>query len=229
MRRTIIVSISIACFALTGIAPAIARGPNVNANRNAIYNYAKGAGAGHGKPGANLTWHGGPVQTGTPVHPIYWGASWQSSSFRGDKITGLDTFYRGIGNSSYARTNIEYSGSNGQTSAAVSFVGDAFDYSAAPSRAPSTSAVLSEVAKLYPTPSADNYYPVYVDTKRGSAGYCAWHSEGSIGGVNVEFAFFFNLDGDAGCDPNDTSGLHSSGLAALANVSGHELSEALTD
>ena len=32
-----------------------------------------------------------------------------------------------------------------------------------------------------------------------------------------------------GCDPQDGSGLHSQGLAALANVSGHELSEARTD
>ena len=32
-----------------------------------------------------------------------------------------------------------------------------------------------------------------------------------------------------GCDPEDTSGLHSQGLAALSNVSGHELSEARTD
>ena len=48
-------------------------------------------------------------------------------------------------------------------------------------------------------------------------------------GVTVQFAFFFNLDGDVGCDPEDSSGLHSQGLAALANVSGHELSEALTD
>jgi hypothetical protein len=48
-------------------------------------------------------------------------------------------------------------------------------------------------------------------------------------GTTVQFAFFFNLDGDAGCDPQDTSGLHSQGLAALANVSGHEMSEMLTD
>jgi hypothetical protein len=45
----------------------------------------------------------------------------------------------------------------------------------------------------------------------------------------VQFAFFWNLDGDSGCDPQDTSGLHSQGLAALANVSGHELAEARTD
>ena len=45
----------------------------------------------------------------------------------------------------------------------------------------------------------------------------------------MEFAFFFKLDGDAGCDPQDTQTGHSQGLAALANVSAHELSEARTD
>ena len=46
----------------------------------------------------------------------------------------------------------------------------------------------------------------------------------------MQFGFFFNLDGDSGCDPQSPSSLgHSQGLAALANVSGHELSEMLTD
>jgi hypothetical protein len=47
--------------------------------------------------------------------------------------------------------------------------------------------------------------------------------------VPIEFGFFFNLDGDSGCDPQDNSGLHSQGLAAIANVTGHELSETRTD
>src|SRR5439155_17937498 len=93
------------------------------------------------------------------------------------------------------------------------------------------SPILSEVCKVIKTPAANGYgyYPVYVDRPRGSAGYCAWHSAGYCEGVPVQFAFFFNLDGDPGCDPQDTSGLHSQGLAALANVSGHEISEARTD
>jgi hypothetical protein len=45
----------------------------------------------------------------------------------------------------------------------------------------------------------------------------------------VQFAFFWKLDGDAGCDPLDRATTHSQGLAAIANVSGHELSEAMTD
>jgi hypothetical protein len=38
-----------------------------------------------------------------------------------------------------------------------------------------------------------------------------------------------NIDGIAGCDPVDTSGLHSQGLAALVNVTSHELMETITD
>ena len=79
-------------------------------------------------------------------------------------------------------------------------------------------------------PQAGAYYPVYSDQPRGNAGYCAWHSSGTINGTQVQFGFFFNLDGDPGCDPQAPGSTgHSQGLAALANVSGHELSEMLTD
>ena len=50
-------------------------------------------------------------------------------------------------------------------------------------------------------PVANAYYPVYSDQPRGNAGYCAWHSSGTINGTRVQFGFFFNLDGDPGCDP----------------------------
>ena len=80
-----------------------------------------------------------------------------------------------------------------------------------------------------PDPNGNGYYPVYTDIPRGHANYCAWHSYGSCGGVPVQFAFFFNLDGDPGCDPQDTQTGHSQGLSALANVTAHEISEARTD
>ena len=39
-----------------------------------------------------------------------------------------------------------------------------------------------------------------------------------------------NIPGPSGCDPQDTYGTgHSQGLAALANVTAHELSETITD
>jgi hypothetical protein len=192
--------------------------------------FAHGA---HGNPhhgsSPQLTYHGGTVMAnGADVTPIFWGSSW--STYSGDKMSGIDTFYSGIGGSAYAQTNGEYGGSTGSVSTSVTPHSHLIDTDAAPSGAPSTSQVLAIVAaKIGNSAVANGYYPVYSDQGRGHAGYCAWHSWGSINGTPVQFAFFFNLDGDLGCDPGDGSGLHSQGLAALANVSGHEYSEALTD
>ena len=78
-------------------------------------------------------------------------------------------------------------------------------------------------------PVANGYYPVYTDQRRGTAGFCAYHSWASCNGVNVQFGFFFDLTNDPGCDPQDPSTVHSQPLEALANVTAHELSEAQTD
>jgi hypothetical protein len=182
-----------------------------------------------GGPGQNLTYHGGTIMTSADVTAIYWGTRWNDPSFAGDKVSGLDTFYKGIGGSRYIGTNTEYTGSNGQVGMTVTVGSAKTDTSSSLSRAPSTSDVLAEVTKEISNPSANGYYPVYTDLPRGSAGYCAWHSWGTSHGVLVQFAFFFNLDNDPGCNPGDSFTGHDQGLAALANVSGHELSEALTD
>jgi hypothetical protein len=179
-----------------------------------------------------LLWHNGPVMHATTVVPVYWGSSWANSSFVGDKVSGLDTFYSGVGGTAYARTNGEYTDSSGSVNTgSIGKSANKIDTSATPSGAPSTTQVLQEVARATNgAPVANAYYPVYSDQRRGNAGYCAWHSSGTINGIRVQFGFFFNLDGDSGCDPQSPSGLnHSQGLAALANVSGHELSEMLTD
>jgi hypothetical protein len=179
-----------------------------------------------------LLWHNGPVMHSTAVLPVYWGSSWSNSSFVGDKVSGLNTLYSGVGGTPYARTNGEYTDASGSVNtSSISRSGNFTDTSATPSGAPSTTQVLSEVSKVTNGhPVANAYYPVYSDQRRGNAGYCAWHSSGTINGIRVQFGFFFNLDGDSGCDPQSPSSLgHSQGLAALANVSGHELSEMLTD
>src|SRR5438874_6918944 len=177
----------------------------------------------------NLTNHGGPIMTASVVKAIYWGTQWGNSSFVGDKQSGLDSFYGGWTGSKYAGTTTEYSSSNGKVSGNVTYNGFVVDTSGSLSSPPSTAQIVAEVAKKISNPVANGYYPVYVDLKRGNAGYCAWHDTGTVGTVQVQVAFFFNLDGDSGCNPGDTTPGRSEGLAALANVSGHELSEAETD
>ena len=188
------------------------------------------------RPGGSpvMTYHGGKIMPTSVSKAIFWGASWANSSFVGDKVTGLDSWYTGHNGSNSAKTVNEWTGTNGQVGSALTHQGHVVDTSAA-SGGGSTSAILAEVCKqisagnITPDPSGNGYYPVYTDVKRGGAGYCAWHSAGTCGSTPVQFAFFWNLDGDAGCDPQDTTTGHSQGLAALANVTGHELEEARSD
>jgi hypothetical protein len=158
-----------------------------------------------------------------------WGPSWGNSTFVGDKFTGLDSWYTGFSNSNYAKTVDEYGDSSGTFVGPTStYLGHVIDTSAAAGGG-STGAILAEVCKVVTNPSQNDYYAVYTDVPRGNAMYCAYHSFGTCNGVRVQFAFFWDLDGDPGCDPRDTQTGHSQGLAALANVSAHELSEARTD
>lgn len=228
VRRVLATAVAIVALFTLGTVGAFGESREVHPSGQVRYHAPRGTVNPH-KPGSNpnLINHGGPIMTSSVVKAIFWGTSWPGYS--GDKITGLGSFYTGADGSNYMGTNTEYTSSNGAVSRSVSYQGSVVYPSAAPSRAPSTSAVLNVVAQNISNPVTNGYYPVYSDQKRGSAGYCAWHSWGTINNVPVQFAFFFNLDADAGCDPGDSRTVHSQGLEALANVSGHELSEAVTD
>jgi hypothetical protein len=229
------VLVAMAALSVAVVCGAVARaaGPEVQvAGDKHGLAFARGNAGGHSSAKL-LLYHSGPVMNaGAIVQAIYWGPKWNTSTFAGDKVTGLDTLYGGFGGSPYLNTNTEYTDSaNRRVSTGITFgkSNDRFDYSATPARDPGTSGVLAEVGKMI-APVPNGYYPVYTDIPRGNAGYCAWHSWGQIGSTQVQFAFFFSLDNDPGCDPQDGGTLgHSRGLAALANVTGHELSEALTD
>jgi hypothetical protein len=199
---------------------------------DARVHYARDAQPGGGGAGSSpqLIYHGGPVMTsGAAVQPIFWGTSWASSSFVGDKITGIQSFYGGMGGTTYDGTNGEYTDGSGHVGSGVTLGSTHVDTSASARSGSRTGPILAEVCAQITNPVPNGYYPVYDDHPRGHAGYCAWHSTGTCNGVQVQFAFFFNLDGDPGCDPGGALGGHSQGTTALANVSGHELSEALTD
>jgi hypothetical protein len=186
--------------------------------------------AGHGKNASSnpdMSYHGGPILPSVSVEAIWWGSSWPSYS--GDEITGMDSWYKAVGGTSYAATVNEYTDNAGQSvTTSITYQGHIVDSSSVPKHL-STSAVLGEVCKVITKPVANAYYPVYVDKARGGANYCAYHSWGSCGGTPVEFGFFFKPDGDAGCNPDSTVAGQSEGLQADANVSGHELSETRSD
>jgi len=178
-----------------------------------------------------MTWHGGNVLHADKTMAIFWGSEWSDASFQGDKVAGLDSFFGGLNNSNFAGTSTEYSDTSGHVSKSSTYLGHTFDTSAAPKRAIQVSAAVAEACAVTgnnPDPSA--IYFLYTSTGAGHVNYCAWHSHGTCSnGAPVQVAYMPNIDGIAGCDPGDTTTGHSQGLAALANVTSHEWSEARTD
>jgi hypothetical protein len=191
---------------------------------------AHGGGSGGGGS-VLMTSHGGAVLTTNKTEAIFWGSRWSSASFAGDKVTGLDSFFSGFGGSNYAGNSTEYSGTNGQVTSSSTYMGHVFDATSAPNKALTTASAVAEACKMTsnnPDPTA--LYLIYTDTGAGHVSYCAWHSYGNCSnGAPIQVAYMPNLDGLAGCDPQDTWTTHSQGLAALANVTAHELSETITD
>ena len=114
---------------------------------------------------------------------------------------GLNRFYIGFNGSGYAHASDEYTGTNGQVTSAISYTGYTIDGTPA-SRGNVSGAIYNEVCKVIGNSAVHNgYYPVYVDLPRGTTPGCGWHSAGTCNGVIVQFAFFWNLDGDVCGDP----------------------------
>src|SRR2546426_4813287 len=135
-------SVAAASTATAGRPPSFAAGPAFGFVPSRNVNHQKSRG--HLLP---LAWHGGPVMHATTAVPVFWGSSWNSSTFVSDKISGLDKVYSGVGGTSYAHTNSEYTdGSGNVNTTSISKGRDVTDFSATPSGAPSTSQVLQEVA-----------------------------------------------------------------------------------
>jgi hypothetical protein len=191
--------------------------------------------AGRPKPGPSsplLLFHNGAILAASKPMAIFWGPSWNNAAFAGDKISGLDGFFDGWSGSNYAGTCTEYTGTNGQVTSAATYLGHVIDATTPPRRALTVSGAVAEACAVTGNnPDPDGVYFIYTETGAGHVNYCAWHSYGNCSnGKPVQVAYMPNIDGIAGCDPVDTFGTgHSQGLAALANVTAHELAEAITD
>ncbi|MBI3556439.1 MAG: DUF4382 domain-containing protein [Deltaproteobacteria bacterium] len=193
---------------------------------------------GYSRPGGGtssplLVYKNGTVLHAQKTMAIFWGTEW--ATYAGDKITGIDTFFSGMGGSEYGSTGDEYFDTiNGVSTVITSdstYQGHTIDVTAAPTKALTTSSAVAEACKMVGNaPDASALYLIYTSTGAGHVNYCAWHSWGTCSnGAPIQVAYMPNIDGIAGCDPQDATSGHSQGLAALANVTAHEYMETVTD
>ncbi len=199
----------------------------------AIVHFRQGYARSLRRNSANMTYHNGNVLLANKTEAIFWGTSW--GSYTGDIITGIDSFFGGFGNTNYAGITTQYYQISGGTTqyigAGSTYLGHYIDGTAAPSSALSTSQVIAEAcAATGNNPDPNTLYLVYTDTTAGNVNYCAYHTWGTCGTKPVQAAYMPNITGVTGCDPGNLYNLSGSeGLRALANVTAHELEEAITD
>jgi hypothetical protein len=178
-----------------------------------------------------MHFNGGNVLTASKTVAIFWGPQWNDPTFESDVIPGIDTFLGGFGGSNYAGNSTEYGGANGKVTRSSTYLGHVIDPVAVPAQPVPVDMVGAEACKIanfHPDPDA--LYLVYTSSGAGNVKFCGYHAWGQCGsGEPIQIAFLPNLAGIAGCSPNDVWTKHSPALAAVANVTAHELSEVITD
>jgi hypothetical protein len=177
-----------------------------------------------------VTYRNGEVLTGTvKTQAIFWGKEWSSASYAKDKISGINKLLSGIGNSGYAKIVTEYGSRKGSASANITHIGSTFDSSEFPTGDLTATQAALEVCKMTNNrPEATTVYFVY-GTKKAKANICATHGWGTCkNGTKLLMAWFPDID-NASCTARDNVTGNSTGLAALATATAHELMETVTD
>jgi len=193
----------------------------------------------------DLTDHGGSILPNSNIYSIYWGPSFAQANYSTSVKAYLATLAcatttcTGLSNTvkQYFRT------ASGSMSIAVP-VKNYSDTTAPPTKAPSTSAIVAEVAKVVNAAGdlldPKGLYLVYTSNFPTKANYCAWHSAGSAknkNNVTTSFAVgYMPYVGSqlSGCGasylPSYTLQTgHNSAVDSVLNVTTHEIYEALTD
>ncbi len=191
--------------------------------------------AGGGGPGNGISYHGGPVMTGTVKLYYIWYGNWSGNS----ATTILTDFANNIGGSPYWNINTTYTDAAGtHLSNSVTYGGSTTDaYSKGTSLADADiQAVVSAAITGNKLPKDTNgiYFVLTSADVNASSGfcskYCGWHTHGTIGGSDIKYSFVGNPDRcPSSCAAQTTSPNGNAGADGMASILAHEAEEAATD
>jgi hypothetical protein len=206
-------------------------------------------GGGGGPTSKNLYYHGGAVETAPKIYLVLWGSQWNHNDPSGEAAI-LESFYSGIGGSSWLNTVTQYCqgvasgatscGSNGTRAGnqASMFAGVWDDNTSTAPTHPKQSQLAAEAVKAaehFGNKTAPSnlsvQYVIATATNNNATGfgsqYCAWHSSTSSSVGNVAYTNLpYMTDAGASC------GASFNGLgptAGITIVGGHEAAETITD
>ncbi|HEY4365588.1 MAG TPA: chitobiase/beta-hexosaminidase C-terminal domain-containing protein, partial [Bryobacteraceae bacterium] len=188
--------------------------------------------------GFGITYHGGPIMTGTPNVYIIWYGNWASDP---TGVTILTHFLQYDGGSPYYGVNTTYSNASSvHITNAINYVtsySDNYSLGKSLTDANIQSIVGNAITGGHlPNDSNGVYFVLtYQDVQETSgfiSQYCGWHSYGTIAGSTIKYAFVgdANTQGLANCSVQTVSSPNGDPAAdAMASVVAHELEESTSD
>jgi hypothetical protein len=185
--------------------------------------------------GSGISYHGGPVITGTTNVYYIWYGNWSGNS----ATTILTDLAQNLGGSPYFNINTTYyNGSGVHVSNAVGYGGsttDSYSQGTSLSDAQIKTVVSSAISSGRLTLDTNAVYFVLTSADvTASSGfctqYCGWHTHGTISGSDVKYSFVGNPDRcPASCEDQTTGPNGNAGADGMASIIAHELEEAVTD
>jgi hypothetical protein len=183
-----------------------------------------------------ITYHGGAVMTGHVDVYVIWYGNWPATSKRRAIITD---FLHNVP-SPYWAINHTYANAGGTAVANdVSLSGETTDaYSVGKSQVTDDqiqTVVASAIRKHALPKNTHGIYLVVTSSDVEKVGfltqYCGWHSNASIGGSSIKFAFIGDPTGPSrrNCTVQERSPNGDSGGDAMVSTIAHELDETVTD
>jgi phosphate-induced protein 1 len=247
MRRSVSVFIAMTVVALLSvIGIALSQGKSELANPNKIVHRLladkdesknKDAHPSSSRSQGNngISYHGGPVMTGTTLVYYIWYGNWGGNSAN----TILENFARNIGGSPYFNINTTYyNGSHVNVTNGVNYGGSTTDnYSRGTSLSDAAiQGIVMDAINSNRLPKDPNgvYFVLTsadVDETSGFCTvYCAWHTYGTILGTDIKYSFVGNPDRClSGCAAQTIGPNGNAGADGMASLIAHELEESVTD
>jgi hypothetical protein len=181
-----------------------------------------------------ISYHGGPVMTATKNIYFIWYGSWSSTD-----QSILTNMVSNEGGSPYFNINTTYhNGSNTPVSNSISYKGSTTN-NYAQGKSLSDSAIKTIVSNAissgaFPKDTNGIYFVLTAADVNETSGfctqYCGWHTNGSISGSDIKYAFIGNPARClSSCAAQSTSPNGSAGADGAASIIAHELEEAASD
>ncbi len=196
--------------------------------------------------GNGISYHGGPIMAGNPVHVYFiWYGGWTSSSGANstDTVGKLRALLSstGLDNSAYEKINTTYGSSSANVSGALLRPSGTDWFAGYPYGKTLSDAEVFDLAKSYVSkmqagkPDNNGVYVVMSSSDVGESSgfcnkYCGWHSNNWYNGINVKYGFVGNSARcPSSCEGETSSPNGNAAANGMASIIAHETEEAISD